>query len=865
MGSTSGLALRRISGHCTVTAEKIQAWYLLDPQGWSFRPNAVREQLIIDGADAYAQLSGRQIHLRVSTRPYPISRWAQAHDANAPAPLEGWREYLMKDQQHLASRSMADKEVYVGVEIPARKGLFRALGGLAGSISDREVAALTGRIGETDQIMAAPGLEGAPGTPRQLEWLLHRSCSLGLPAPLTLAAVEDGEWELEDLAEFTDRVHWYCIPYGRTLRVVGEREDQRVERHVCVLSVGRMTDLEIPGGVPWMQRTDQLGFPVEWSGRIQVEESAKVGAAMRRNIQKIRAQKNHYELEHAEPAPGALDRQADKALAVEDEISMGLSGLSTRTRGWYRLAVSAPTEEEALDRASQVRQLFAPQISIARPADQYAVAREFIPGERLGTTAYKRRMPVTTLAAAVPAATSKVGDRVGIHLGETSGTSSRVVTWEPWAMTEQGEESGLAVLCAGLGGGKSTAGGNIIYRSLMQGVPWTVLDPSGRLSALCRLPELQPHSLSVDLLDAPAGVLNTYRVIASPRREHYDSDLEWHAAQGHAEETRRMLTSNVLRSMLPRQLQDHVLTEVALLRAVGKVGASPTSSCTLVVEALGQLDGDPELRRHAGYLADFLTEAARTAHGRLIFPAGYHHDYHQRSEPLLTVYSLRGLALPDESTGLSEDLDERLSMCVLYLAAWLTQRSMYFGDVHARKGIFLDEAWALSTFGSGRRFIDRASRDSRKHNTRVLLASQNPSDLIKLDLANLISAAFIGRLTDEEAQRDALRFLPGVREGVGYEAIFGTLSRPTREGKRGAREFVFSDGGGGIERIRMDMSAHPQLLEALATTADPEKARDRVAHRQAVKAQAEQSHIESQSRWSTTAPVRDEEQAEAAS
>lgn len=349
-------------------------------------------------------------------------------------------------------------------------------------------------------------------------------------------------------------------------------------------------------------------------------------------------------------------------------------------------------------------------------------------------------MPVTTLAAAVPAATAKVGDRVGIHLGETSGTSSRVVTWEPWEMTERSEESGLAVICAGLGGGKSTAGGNIIYRSVMQGVPWTVLDPSGRLTALCRLPDLAEQSVAVDLLEAPPGILNTYRVIAEPRREHYDTDLDWRAAQDHAAETRRMLTSNVLRSMLPRQLQDHVLTEVALLRAVGRVGASPTSSCALVIDALGQLDGDVELQRHAGYLADFLTEAARTAHGRLIFPAGYHHDYHQRSEPLLTVYSLRGLALPDESTGLSEDLDERLSMCVLYLAAWLTQRSMYFGDVHARKGIFLDEAWALSTFGSGRRFIDRASRDSRKHNTRVLLASQNPSDLIKLDLANLISA-----------------------------------------------------------------------------------------------------------------------------
>lgn len=128
------------------------------------------------------QLLKRQLHVRVTTRPYPVSLWAAAHDANAPAPLPGWRDYLMTDQRHLSGRSMADKEVHVGVEIPARKGLYKALGGLAGTFSDREVAALSNQIRATDEIMASPGMDGAPATPRQLEWLLHRSCSLGLPA-----------------------------------------------------------------------------------------------------------------------------------------------------------------------------------------------------------------------------------------------------------------------------------------------------------------------------------------------------------------------------------------------------------------------------------------------------------------------------------------------------------------------------------------------------------------------------------------------------------------------------------------------------------------------------------------------------------
>ena len=90
MSGKRGLALRRISGHCTVTAQKVVAWYLLDPQGWSFRPDGVREQLIVDGADVLSQLVKREVHLRVTTRPYPVAKWARDHDANAPAPLPAW-------------------------------------------------------------------------------------------------------------------------------------------------------------------------------------------------------------------------------------------------------------------------------------------------------------------------------------------------------------------------------------------------------------------------------------------------------------------------------------------------------------------------------------------------------------------------------------------------------------------------------------------------------------------------------------------------------------------------------------------------------------------------------------------------------
>lgn len=129
---------------------------------------------------------------------------------------------------------------------------------------------------------------------------------------------------------------------------------------------------------------------------------------------------------------------------------------------------------------------------------------------------------------------------------------------------------------------------------------------------------------------------------------------------------------------------------------------------------------------------------------------------------------------------------------MLYLAALLAQRAMYLGDRHARKGVFIDEAWRLSTFTTGRRFIERAGRDSRKHNTRVLSGKSEPVRP---------AAAGPGEPRVGSAHRSAHR-----REGAGgraavhpghpaeaYEAVFESLSGPTAIGSRGAREFVFSD------------------------------------------------------------------------
>lgn len=158
--SNRGLPLRRITGHCTVAADRVTAWYRLAPQGWSFRPDSARERLIVDTADALAQLTKRNLHLRVTTRQYPVSKWAAAHHANAPAPLPDWPDHVIRDQMHLARRSMADKEVYLGVDLGTSRRVLHALSGFNGRAADREVAAMAKPVRELDDLLRHPGFEG---------------------------------------------------------------------------------------------------------------------------------------------------------------------------------------------------------------------------------------------------------------------------------------------------------------------------------------------------------------------------------------------------------------------------------------------------------------------------------------------------------------------------------------------------------------------------------------------------------------------------------------------------------------------------------------------------------------------------------
>ena len=148
---TPDIALRSIDGHLTRTGTQVMAWYRLAAQAWSFRSDSQREVLIRQIAAQLGELQGRWLHIRVTTRPYPVHMWAESFDNNALGRLPdvpgalGWDGFLEGEQRHLMGLSMSDKEVFLGIEVSGRSMLDRWVEKAAPVLGKVAPAAVAGR------------------------------------------------------------------------------------------------------------------------------------------------------------------------------------------------------------------------------------------------------------------------------------------------------------------------------------------------------------------------------------------------------------------------------------------------------------------------------------------------------------------------------------------------------------------------------------------------------------------------------------------------------------------------------------------------------------------------------------------------
>lgn len=834
-------ALERVEGNLTFSgsgAKRIIAWYLLEPQMWSFRSVAEGEQLIRRQAEQIAKLDGSTVYGRITSKPYPIKTWAKAAWANSPAPTEGFSRVLVRDQAMLRGRMQADKLVFFGVDLGARSTMLAAAGGLLSAATQREVTALSVRLGEIDSIMSSVGLEAIRATGNDMAWLLARSFALGCPLP-EQTTDPTYEWSKEDLAEFAGAVSWDADPLAQSVRVVSSMDTTPATQHVVVLTVGRMAELAIPErDQPWIAKTDNLPFPVEWSFRVDVRTPAETMKEMTKLGDRITSQIDHYEVDHQMRPPKQLRRQAKRAHDVEDETRSGFDGLSTRTKGRFRIAVSGASEEEALKRAAEVQKLYAPAIKIERELDQYRLAREFVPCEPLANAGHTRHLPVLKLAAGVPAATAEVGDKRGILLGRTAGFAEAPVMFDPWYLPEN-SRSGLIPLTGTLGSGKTVLAAGIVYKTCQQGVPWNILDPSGMLTAMATMPEFAGVAHAANLLNSEPGALNPYAQVAVPQPSWFegedDPQMKYLLAVSASQAERRDLVEDTLRWCVPQETLDRPGVRDVLRDAIWAAPAEPDSMVGTVLDNLREMArGEGAVSEQAALLLRRLEEARERELARLFYATPHTGDRGEASESRrLTIYSLKGLTQPDKSKALADwTITERLSRPIMSLAAHTTLRAVYRLDRHERKGAFLDEVHEITEVPTGGTLVQKGSTDSRKHNWAFMISTQNASRILGQGVENFVGAAFVGRTNGEDQQAAAARLM-GLPTGVGYEHTFGELSPTSRRNpdSRQPREFIFRDGQGGagsrggMEKIRVDFSAHPEFMAVIDSTPDATKRR----------------------------------------
>ncbi|HEX6873048.1 MAG TPA: ATP-binding protein [Micromonosporaceae bacterium] len=822
------LALTEIAGHLTFTPTTVTAWYWLPEVRWAFRPDADREALIVAISEQYAGLAGFRLHLRRTSRPFAADEWARVLDQGTARPLPdvagapSWGDHLVGAQRHLLSMHHAEGQTYLGISFARRTlgdTLAERLGGLfrRGS-GDAERRRWARTVEQFDEVLGAFGMRGRRVTAAELEWLIYRSVALGMAPPSLLSGSGRGEWARGDLLAFTEQIERFRSPYGATTRLVNRLTGE--ERHVAVLTVGRMEPLEIPERhEPWLHFHERMPWPMELSSRVDVLGPGDSFRNLEHRLRMIRSQQLDY-AEHGMDAPPELERLAQRALVLGDEMTTGLPVDSSRVHGWHRLAVSGATREECLERSRRIIQTYQRElrISLQHPKGQEALAREFIPGEPLAHTGYLRRMPVKLLAAALPQAASTVGDRRGDLIGRTSGTSRRPVFLDLHFPMEVRERSGLAVFVAEPGGGKSTLLGALGYLAARRGVQVTLLDPSGPLARLCQMPELRPFSRVINLTGSEQGTLAPYALIPTPQRAHFAQtpagEQEYGIALSNARAERRMLVQDICSMLMPPQVAREAATASALRHAVRTVPAEETSTLDDVVSHL-QGSANPDAQE----LGNLLLDTAEMPLAMLFFgspPPGTLAD-----QAALTVITMAGLRLPDLKIEREYwSAEEQLALPMLHTAHRLAVRRCYGGPMESRKLVGLDEAHFMEGWRSGRSFLVRLARDSRKWNLSALVASQNPRDILGLDVQNLVSTVFVGRIAeDAEIAAEALRLLR-VPVDDGYEAVLASLSQvDTGSASRlGFREFVMRDVDGRVQKIRVDVSWVPGLLQHLDTT-----------------------------------------------
>ncbi|MGH8907287.1 MAG: ATP-binding protein [Egibacteraceae bacterium] len=322
----------------------------------------------------------------------------------------------------------------------------------------------------------------------------------------------------------------------------------------------------------------------------------------------------------------------------------------------------------------------------------------------------------------------------------------------------------------------------LAYQLALRGAWVDVIDPKGDTAALVDLPGLEKTRL-LEVSSGDDGLLDPFSLADTPE-------------QGAS------LAAETLRLLLPPDAG--FSREGALLTMCQAVAEEPDPSLHKVVNQLLR-HPDAEARD----IGAMLGAVAGYPLARLCFAP--HKRESLNPDEHLTVIQVAGLSLPEPGTRRQDQgWPERLSVAVMFLIADFIKRLAQRRDPRQPKAIIIDEAWVLTATLQGRQLIESLARMGRRHNTVVMLVSQNADDFLSEKVRNCVSTKFAFRSTDDAEVAAVLRLL-----GVEDTPSHAEEVRSLRNG-----ECIFADLDGRVGTIAIDLVS-TALLNAFDTTPRP--------------------------------------------
>lgn len=809
---SGALAARGLYRNMVWADHAVWAWYRIGPLPWSMRSLEERERSHAQQVSAWAALTGREIHLRMSSVVFPRNVWAKHLDDRTPDPLPDqpgdltWSELLGAQQDKIATSRLSQPFRAVGVKIPSvSKSAWTEVVEKEHRGLTVENSALLREIREIDRFMTHPGFtprtRPALTTP-ELWWLLHRSVALGVEPPSTGSIEGTDLWEHGHMAEFVDpvRVEYRAKDPTVPLRVV--RDGVEVERHVVVLNAIQLPPRSTAEHQqPWLPAVDRFPFPVEVSAHLDVIGGRSLSSTMER-LQQRALNIGYHARESRRPEAKAIALTVKHARDAQHEVEEAGLEEAARVYGVIRFAVVGETREQALDRAHKVETYYASEqhIRLVQRQGQYALYREFIPGEAVTLDALDvERMPNAYWATGWPGASSSVGDGIGIYTGHTLGVARRAVMVDPHYPILKHETSALVLGTGTLGSGKTALLGKEMAYAARRGHLVACSDYDGWLTRLADIPALKPYTQVLNLTqgDIQPGLLNPWLMIPPGRDAEEEKDVRLQ---------RRSLAIDTILRFLPASVTRAEGVRRAVSQAVTAAGSDYGTDPWLVLKALTDAN-------HPEIAAD-LRENVESRAGHLVFGRPRQQaDMTQAADwdnINFTIVASPGLPpIPAEVDPIDWDLEVQLSIPIRILSQILITRIARHPDRDLLKVLGFDEVGIGSQSVSYVNHIQSIARTNRGNSTAMYLFSQDAHDLARLGVSNWATRFWLGRAVDKEDAALALS-LAGLPVGSGYEVdVLPNLSR-TRPG-----QFLYVDEVGQAEVVQVDYSAWPTLSDAL--------------------------------------------------